>query len=125
MKYKKFIWIFVAFIGLSCDRVQTDIGLNKAAHSGNIQKVIKLLSAGSKVNGKGWDGETPLHNASSAGHLEIVQLLLVNNAQINPICWGKTPVDRAKKPEIENLLRQHGGKTAEELKATKNGSKYQ
>ena len=99
MKYKKFIWIFVAFIGLSCDRVQTDIGLNKAAHNGNIQKVIKLLSAGSNVNGKGWDGETPLHNASSAGHLEIVQLLLVNNAQINPICWGKTPVDRAKNPE--------------------------
>ena len=85
--------------------------------------MIKLLSAGSNVNGKGWDGETPLHNASSAGHLEIVQLLLVNNAQINPICWGETPVDRAKKPEIENLLRQDGGKTAEELKATKNGSK--
>ena len=125
MKYKKFIWSFVALIGLSCDRIQTDIGLNKAAHNGNIQKVIKLLSAGSNVNGKGWDGETPLHNASSAGHLEIVQLLLVNNAQINPIGWGKTPVDSAKNPEIENLLRQQGGKPAEELKATKNGSKYQ
>ena len=56
MKYKKFIWIFVAFIGLSCDRVQTDIGLNKAAHNGNMQKVIKLLSAVSNVNGKGWYG---------------------------------------------------------------------
>ena len=55
MKYKKFIWIFVAFIGLTSDRVQTDIGLNKAAHTGNIQKVIKLLSSGSNVNGKGWE----------------------------------------------------------------------
>ena len=85
--------------------------------------MIKLLSSGSNVNGKGWDGETALHNASSAGHLEIVQLLLVNNAQTNPICWGKTPVDRAKNPEIENLLRQYGGKTADELKATQNEAK--
>ena len=84
--------------------------------------MIRLLSAGSNVNGKGWDGETPLHNASFAGHREIVQLLLANNAEVNPICWGKTPVDRAKNKEIENLLWQHGGKTAEELKAKQNGA---
>jgi len=41
---------------------------------------------------------------------------------VNPICWGKTPVDRAKNKEIENLLRQHGGETAEELKAKQNGA---
>ena len=122
MKYKKFIWLFVAFIGLSCDRLETDMGLNRAAFDGDIQKVIRLLSADANVNGKGWDGETPLHNASFAGHREIVELLIANNAKVNPICWGKTPVDRAKNKEIENLLRQHGGKTAEELKAKQNGA---
>jgi len=31
---------------------------------------------------------------------------------------GKTPLDNAKhKPEITDLLRKHGGKTGEELKA--------
>jgi|TARA_B100001013_G_scaffold304345_1_gene206776 hypothetical protein len=31
---------------------------------------------------------------------------------------GKTPLDNAKyKPEIANLIRKYGGKTAKELKA--------
>jgi len=122
MKYKKCIWLFVVFIGLSCDRLETDMGLNRAAVDGDIQKVIRLLSADANVNGKGWGGETPLHNASFAGQREIVELLIANNAKVNPICWGKTPVDRAKNKEIENLLRQRGGKTAEELKAKPNGA---
>ena len=120
MKCRNFIWIFVVFTGLSGNRIKTNIGLNKAAYVGDVQKVIRLLGAGADVNGKGWDNETPLHNPSSEGHREIVQLLLVNNVEVNPICWNKTPVDRAKNKEIENLLRQYGGKTAEELKALQN-----
>ena len=37
------------------------------------------------------------------------------NAKIDD---GETPLDQAKRhPEIANLLRKHGGKTGEELKA--------
>ena len=40
---------------------------------------------------------------------------------VNPKLYGpKTPLDRAveyNQPEIADLLRKHGGKTAEELKA--------
>jgi len=55
---------------------------------------------------------------------EIVGLLIAKGADVNAkvapsdrFFKGKTPLDLASKAEIDDLLRKHGGKTAEELKA--------
>jgi len=67
------------------------------------------------------DGGTPLHNATWKGHKEIAKLLIVKNADVNAKdVEGQTPLDWAeeeKYKEIADLLRKHGGKTGEELKA--------
>ena len=74
---------------------------------------------------------TSLHYAALEGHKEITKLLLATGVDLNAKDnGGATPLDYAnaiKKnnsseveatiKEIANLLRKHGGKTGEELKA--------
>jgi ankyrin repeat protein len=94
-----------------------------AAKNGGIEAVTQHVAAGADVNAKDVDGTTPLHNAAVYGHNEIAELLIANGAEVNAIIvsgrnQGKTPVDLAiwrKKTETADLLRKHGGRTAEEL----------
>jgi ankyrin repeat protein len=94
-----------------------------AAKKGDIEAVKQHLAAGADVNGKTWDWTTPLHNAAVYGHKEVAELLIANGADVNAIIvsgrnQGKTPLDLAiwrKKTETADLLRKHGGRTAEEL----------
>ena len=55
------------------------------------------------------------------GHKEVVELLIAKGADVKAKDeGGKTPLDVAiqfKELETADLLRKHGGKTAEELKA--------
>ena len=53
------------------------------------------------------------------GQKEIVELLIAGGTDVNAKNGtGLTPLDYAKRhPEIANLLRKHGGKRGEELKA--------
>ena len=62
---------------------------------------------------------TPLHLAAIK---ETAELLIAKGADMNAKMEdGDTPLDLAKgHPEIAELLRKHGGKTGEELKATGN-----
>ena len=80
------------------------------------------MAAGADVNAKGEEGLTPLHYAAREGHKEITDLLLTNGADVNAKNdEGGTPLDWAEcctdKKETADLLRKHGGKTGEELKA--------
>ena len=70
------------------------------------------------MNAKGGDvGLTPLHFATFNGHKEIAELLIANGADVNANdIGGGTPLDYAN-GVVANLLRKHGGKTGEELKA--------
>jgi ankyrin repeat protein len=94
-----------------------------AAKNGDIEAVKQHLAAGADVNAKTGDGTTPLHNAAVYGHNEIAELLIANGASVNAIIvsgrnQGKTPLDLAiwrKKTETADLIRKHGGRTAEEL----------
>ena len=97
-----------------------DIPLWKAAIKGDIEAVKKHLAAGADVNAKDDQfGGTPLHHVTVKGHKEIVELLIAKGADVNVLDGGGyTPLDRAirfNRAGIADILRNHGGKTAEEL----------
>ena len=62
-----------------------------------------------------------IHEAAAVGDAEGVKEFLAAGTDVNiKDKYGKTPLDWAvehDKPETSDLLRKHGGKTAEELKA--------
>ena len=80
-----------------------------------------LIEKGADVNAKSDDGITPLHGASSKGLTTVVELLISKGADVNARRSGRvTALDDAisrKETETTALLRKHGGKTGEELKA--------
>ena len=85
------------------------------------KKIFELLiTKGADVNAKAYGG-TPLHLAAIRGHKEIAELLIDNGADVNAQdVASRTPLDvviEYKQTETADLLRKHGGKTGEELKA--------
>ena len=95
-----------------------DISIHEAAKEGNIEAVKQHLDAGVDVNAKNQLGRTSLHAAAYRGHTVVVELLVANDADVNALSVnGKTPLDWADDKETADLLRKHGGKTGEELKA--------
>ena len=95
-----------------------DISIHDAARTGNIEAVKQHLADGAEVNAKSSGGRTPLHWAANRGHEEVAELLIAKGAEVNAmdVLLGWTPLDYAE-GETANLLRKHGGKTGEELKA--------
>ena len=94
--------------------------LDEAAGWGRKDIVELLIAKGADVNAKfDDDGSTPLHLAAWKGHFETAELLIAADADVNAKMEdGDTPLDLAKgHSEIADLLRKHGGKTAQELKA--------
>jgi ankyrin repeat protein len=77
------------------------------------------------VNAKDGGGWTPLYYAAVSGRKEVAELLITGGADVNAKSDdGKTPLDMTTHPnnpndtaETADLLRKHGGKTSEELKA--------
>ena len=95
-----------------------DISIHDAARTGNIEAVKQHLADGAEVNAKSSGGRTPLHWAANRGHEEVAELLIAKGAEVNAmdVLLGWTPLDYAE-GDTADLLRKHGGKTAEELKA--------
>jgi len=114
--------------------------LSRAARSGHKEAVELLIDNGADVNAMRSGGGTPLSYAASWGHEEIVELLIAKGADVNakdddgrtpldivlaqkqttPLPGRKTPSRRVRRndhPQIADLLRKHGAKTSEELKA--------
>jgi cytohesin len=79
-----------------------------------------LISKGASVNESTIFG-TALHEAVNRRRYEVAKVLLENGASVDAKTnVGKTPLDMAikwKQKKIADLLRKHGGKTGEELKA--------
>ena len=97
--------------------------LHQAVIDGNIEAVKQHIAAGADVNAKDdWSGSTPLHRAATFGYKEIAELLIAKGADVNAGTGsGETPLDLAIKYKntgyVVDLIRKHGGKTSEELKA--------
>ena len=95
--------------------------IHDAAKTGDLAGVQAELDKGVDVDvdDSSWGswGETPLQLAARYSHNEIVELLIDNGADVNAKDEiGETPLDYAE-GETADLLRKHGGKTGEELKA--------
>ena len=91
---------------------------------GRKEIVELLLAKGADVNRKCEDYRTPLHMAVSSPFVspsdrkEIAKLLISKGADVNARDMrGGTPIDGVDDEQIAALLRKHGGKTGEELKA--------
>ncbi len=126
-----------------------DISIHQAVFDGNIEAVKQHLAAGTDVNAKKEDGQTPLHSAVVAaldsGDNKVIELLIANGADVNAGIGsgrhqGMTPLDitgvlseaatltkRLREQQgktddipVADLLRKHGGKTKKELEASGN-----
>ena len=142
---KHLLITIAAVVLVGCGPSVPDNDLQEAAGLGNIEAVKQHLAAGVDVNGWGDKGNeaTPLYYAAQSGHKEIAELLIANDADVNlrsgmiiktedgdageqmaqKSMNNRTPLDMAilfDHTEIADLLRKHGAKTGEELKAEGN-----
>ena len=94
--------------------------LHHAALFGHKEIAELLITNDADVNVRAANGRTPLHWAAYDGRKEFVELLIAEGADVNAQgVDGATPLDWAD-DETSDLLRKHGGKTSEELKAEGN-----
>ena len=132
---KHFLFTTIAAVLLvGCGPQPSDISIIDAAKQGNIEAVKQHIAAGTDVNAKDMLGGTPLHIAARLGQKEIAEALIAAGADVNAkMMTDETPLDvaiylhdvvedglKGKFKETAALLRKHGGKTGEELKAAGN-----
>ena len=107
------------------------IALHYASTHNHLPIIKILIDNNSNINLKDKIGMTPLHLAALGGHKEATKIIIDAGALLNPInIYRETPLDAAlknfkidsqkvklNKKDTADLLRKHGGKTGEELKA--------
>jgi ankyrin repeat protein len=112
---KQLLITIAAVVLVGCGNNEADNALRSAL---NLESVKQAIADGANVKAKDERGWTVLHFAQTK---EIAELLIAKGADVNAQDEdGETPLDyanRVKRTEIADLLRKHGGKTGEELKA--------
>jgi ankyrin repeat protein len=97
---------------LSCALAVSAGELQDAAGRGDMEKVRSLMRANPLTISAREGGTTALHEATRAGHFEIVKLLVAGGANVNATDFsGLTPLKLAigRHPEIASYLRGQGG----------------
>jgi len=101
------------------EELQAISDLHVAAEEGDLAKVKQCLKAGTNIDCvAGKASFRILHKAARAGDEAMVAFLIQQRANINALAIDGTPLDLAIKgghTDIEQLLREHGGKTSKEL----------
>jgi ankyrin repeat protein len=83
----------------------------KAAFSGNLQEIERLLAKGANVNAKRDNGMTALIGASIEGHEDVVKLLLARGAEVDAKVYffgrnnGATACDLATQGGHEEIVK--------------------
>ncbi len=110
----------LAFAGATfADSTGNDLNADfiKAAFSGNLQEVERLLAKGADINAKRDNGTTALIGASIEGHQDVVEFLLAKEANVDEKVYffgrsgGATACDLASQKghqEIVKLLVRAG-----------------
>jgi len=79
----------------------------------------QLIEHGADVNRINRNGETPLHLAAtgySRSSIDVMRLLIMKGANTNALTstsTPRTPLDMAKKEDLKEFIRAHGGKESE------------
>ena len=96
----------------------------KSKRKGLSEMTKLLIKRGAEINYENRRGKTPLYKAIYWRNKETAELLIANGAEVNKqyiiLTTNKTLLDIAKRRknlDCVDLLRKHGGKTSEELKA--------
>ena len=97
-------------------------GVTPLHYAANKEIAELLIAKSADVNAKDENGRTPLLIAVQIrSHMEVVELLIAKGGDVNAMdIIGRTPLDwvnQLNPPQTADLLRKHGGKTGEELKA--------
>jgi ankyrin repeat protein len=105
----------INFVKTTGGKSNADKSIFIASGVGDLEAVKQHVAAGADVNAKDDRGWTPLHFASDRKN--VAEFLIKKGADVNAKdAYGFTPLDEAD-DETADLLRKHGGKTGEELKA--------
>jgi len=99
--------------GASLPRQDASLACQKAASTGDVRQLTRLIENGVDPNIGDYDGRTALHLAASSGQLSAVQYLISVKANISPLDrWGGTPLLDAIRNNhslVARLLKEHGG----------------
>ena len=109
LKYKlKYLIAKKLYGGMDIDDISLQEQFFQAAKNGNYEIIKSLMFEGVDVNAKDSDGWTALMYAAQQGHVEIVNLLLNNGAEIfHRNNKYKTAEDLASNDKVKNALTSH------------------
>ena len=87
------------------DKMNGIMVANFAASQGDLNEIKSLKAKGIDLNGKDYDGRTPIHLACAEGHINIVNFFINEGLDLDPVDrWGGRPLDDAKEGKHKDII---------------------